>query len=146
MSEEVFVENKEIIVCKFDNEIECTEYNCEYTCTELETLELDGEESCPLFKKEQLALLKIRELKKKIEAANKKLAEFPKCECFDHVSLQFAENKPRLKKWLEEMNALLFPRKEPLTCDKTKEPPCHLEPSAELCGKCELNNCEKEQH
>ena len=26
-----------------------------------------------------------------------------------------------------------------LTCDKTKEPPCHLAPSAELCIKCPLN-------
>lgn len=59
---------KEIIVCKFDSELECTEYNCEYTCSELENLELDGEESCPLFKKEQLALIQI-------DAANKILAE-----------------------------------------------------------------------
>jgi len=27
-----------------------------------------------------------------------------------------------------------------LTCDKSKEPPCHLEPSTELCSKCSLNN------
>jgi hypothetical protein len=27
-----------------------------------------------------------------------------------------------------------------LTCDKSKEPPCHLEPSIELCKKCSLNS------
>ena len=27
---------------------------------------------------------------------------------------------------------------EPLACDKTREPPCHLEPSKD-CEKCELN-------
>jgi hypothetical protein len=26
-----------------------------------------------------------------------------------------------------------------LVCDKSKEPPCHLEPSKELCQKCLLN-------
>jgi hypothetical protein len=30
----------------------------------------------------------------------------------------------------------------PLTCDKSKEPPCHLEPSTELCKKCSLNTKE----
>jgi hypothetical protein len=29
------------------------------------------------------------------------------------------------------------------TCDKSKEPPCHLEPSIELCKKCELNKKEE---
>lgn len=67
-------------------------------------------------------------LEAKIEAANKKLAEFnPVFTC---------ENQ---KKWVEEMGAFLIPRKEELTCDKTKEPPCHLEPSAELCQKCPIN-------
>jgi hypothetical protein len=27
---------------------------------------------------------------------------------------------------------------EPLACDKSKEPPCHLEPSKDLCQKCPL--------
>jgi hypothetical protein len=26
-----------------------------------------------------------------------------------------------------------------LTCDKSKEPPCHLEPSKQFCGKCPLD-------
>ncbi len=69
MSEKV----KEVIVCKFDDEIECTEYNCEYTCSELETLELDGEESCPMFKREQLALIRIMELNEKIAELEKQL-------------------------------------------------------------------------
>jgi hypothetical protein len=29
---------------------------------------------------------------------------------------------------------------ESLTCDKSKEPPCHLEPSENLCSKCSLNS------
>lgn len=29
--------------------------------------------------------------------------------------------------------------KKELKCDKSKEPPCHLEPSNELCQKCSLN-------
>ncbi len=29
---------------------------------------------------------------------------------------------------------------ERLVCDKSKEPPCHLQPSDELCGQCSLNN------
>jgi hypothetical protein len=36
---------------------------------------------------------------------------------------------------------LLIPRKE-LICDKSKEPPCHLEPSTELCKKCPLDTKE----
>jgi len=37
---------------------------------------------------------------------------------------------------------LLIPRKEELICDKSKEPPCHLEPSTELCKKCLLDTKE----
>jgi len=66
---------KETIVCKFDSEIECTEYNCEYTCSELENLELDGEESCLLFKKEQTVLLKLLGVQKEIADYKRLLTE-----------------------------------------------------------------------
>ena len=28
---------------------------------------------------------------------------------------------------------------QPIKCDKSREPPCHLEPSEELCSKCPLS-------
>jgi hypothetical protein len=45
------------------------------------------------------------------------------------------------------IDRLEIPRnnEQKLTCDKTREPPCHLEPSDELCSKCELNNCENKE-
>jgi hypothetical protein len=33
-----------------------------------------------------------------------------------------------------------------LTCDKTKEPPCHLEPSTQLCHKCSLNTNQEKRN
>jgi hypothetical protein len=109
-NKEVFAENKEIIVCKFDSEIECTEYNCEYDCSDLETLELDGEESCPLFKREQLALLKVKALEAKIEAA-KPILETIIAICKDKNDVTTCEECCDKKCCEEyELNALLFPR------------------------------------
>jgi hypothetical protein len=44
--------NKEVIVCKFDNEIECDFYLCEEDCSDLEMYEEVGK-SCPLFDKSE---------------------------------------------------------------------------------------------
>jgi hypothetical protein len=41
---------------------------------------------------------------------------------------------------IEEDSHMSVPKVDgDLTCDKSKEPPCHLEPSIELCKKCSLN-------
>lgn len=68
----------------------------------------------------------------KVEAANKLL---------DSEWMPY-QVQQRLKKVLQ------IPRsdEQKLTCDKTREPPCHLEPSPELCAKCELNNYENKDH
>lgn len=39
----------------------------------------------------------------------------------------------------KEVEKALSVSQEPLLCDKSREPPCHLEPSKKLCQKCELN-------
>jgi chromosome segregation ATPase len=64
----------------------------------------------------------ILEIPRKEEEWNQKIKESLK-------SLKTEECKPFIP----------IPRKEELTCDKSKEPPCHLEPSPKLCGKCSLN-------
>ena len=42
--------------------------------------------------------------------------------------------------YLENETASNFTDTQGLTCNKSKEPPCHLEPSKELCQKCSLND------
>jgi len=89
--------------------------------------------------------------KAKIEAANKILTEFD-VELFNtgetkaDGTVYYNFNIDKTFKQLKE--ALLIPRKEEskLTCDKAKEPPCHLEPSTELCGKCPLDKEEVKLH
>lgn len=50
-----------------------------------------------------------------------------------------------LNKLLAKVNDVINEscQSEALICDKTKEPPCHLEPSEKLCGKCSLNESQK---
>jgi hypothetical protein len=45
-------EKKEVVICKFDNEIECSSYLCEEDCSDLE-MYLESGKTCPLFVKSE---------------------------------------------------------------------------------------------
>jgi hypothetical protein len=87
--------------------------------------------------------------KNKIVEANKILIEITKnaeFQCFDENDLipcktPCARKYELLCEKIQELRQCLS--QEPLACDKSKEPPCHLEPSTELCQKCELNSQEQ---
>ncbi len=60
------LEQKEVIICKFDNEIECDEYICEEDCTSLE-IHLNAGKNCPLFEMKQKRDLQVKRLRERLD-------------------------------------------------------------------------------
>lgn len=77
-------------------------------------------------------------LEAKVDAANKTLADACKDICNNTTEkCRFKDKLGDSPCWIAAVKKCLS--QEPLLCDKSREPPCHLEPSKELCQKCELN-------